>query len=585
MSQTVVDASGVVHEFPDEATPEMMSQALGLGSYAEAKAKLENSSGVLDPSAARQWSFPRQIVNGLTLGHGPEAVALTGALTSNPLSASENYPGLFAQATTAKAAYQQANPAGAELGNLVGSTPTTAAALMATGGAGGVLADAAAASAPPLVGPLAFAAGKGGQSLGMKALSSGVQGGIEGLQAGVLQHDLNPDPGWGELGPGTVLNALAGGLSPLVWDAITPAISPTIARTALAGSDLGVDLTLPQIVQNGKSGVRPGGSTGQLQAYTRALSRTMGGDTPVLDEGAMTDIRDQIQSGLNGVASRTSIPVGEAGLVSDLTAIRSDSIRKYRGNPSALDKVNGQIDNILDILPGGINGDNYQEMTSKGGDIQQLIDNKETRGAGIRLRGALDDALARHAAPEDVAQLGQLRNQWKNMMTLQPAVEKSASGLVNPRDVAPAVANAYSDYAFTGAGDIGTLSEIGKLLPPAQATGEAKAPGHKIGLKGTMAGAAALGAGGAELAHILPDIGGLVAEHPGATIGAALSAALLAGGKKAYTAITQSQPWRNMMINNTLGSASGGVPYVLAGPLEEAGNALGVKGPQTVPGQ
>lgn len=569
---------GRVIEFPDSMTSDQINNVLEQqqplpaatpANQAAASAYIQSHTGI-NPADAAGYGFGRSLLSGLTLGHEPEVMGAIDTLdSSSPLSAAaETYPAAVARERAAQSAYGLTNPAGMQLGQELGAVAPTALALSGVGAGADALLGTSGLTSMTDPG-LAFLAGRSEGPLVLRAASGATQGAIQGGEVGLLQHNLGPDPSYGEIGPGIAANTAFGVLSPFVRAAFTPTIAPSIARTALAGSDLGVDTTLPQLVQTGRAGVRPGGSTDQLSQFTRALSRTMGGDTPVLDESAMSDIRDKLSAGYQQVIPRINVPSNEPQLAANLGQIDAQAMQRFRGNPSALAKVQGQIDNVRDALNSGISGQVFQEMTGYSGDITQLTNNPETKVIGIKLRQALNDAVERNAAPEDAATLNDLNGKWLNMSVLDPVVSKTLpSGVVNPRLVAPAVQSAVGDYAFGGGGDLATLGKIGALLPPSLPTGEAKSVGH--GLRNLLLGGLGATIGMAEG----PEALNLAMEHPQAAMGAAALGTAALTARKLYGAATGSQWWRNMMLNNVLAPPRGGVPNALVSPLTQAPNAL-----------
>lgn len=574
-------------QMPDGSTaafPSYMSDSdieAALAGDASAGTKLIQQATGTDISQAGNYDFGKALLSGLTLGHEPEVVGGTKALF-----AGANYPEAVAGERNAENAYRMVQPAGFGLGQGLGATVPVGGVLAATDMAGGAIFGAPAAApwlgqAAPLTRPgwMDFVAGQSPGPLGIRMASGATRGAVQGAEAGVMESGMPPDrSGWNEIGPGIVANSLLGALSPAVRETLIPSMAPGVAGIAQSGDRLGVNLTLPQLVQTGKSGVRPGGSTEQLASFTRALSRTMGGDSETLDEPTMLGIRQNLQSGFDALAARTNIPAGEAGLNADLVRLERQAASTYRGNPSALNKVTGQIDNIRDALSAGIPGNAYQEMTSFGGDLQRLSNDSETRLYGVKLRNAVDAAMQRNSTPQDVAAWSDLRSKWKNMVSLQDVVGKAQpSGTVNPRAIDPIVRQSWKDYEFGGGGDLGTLAQVGKLLPPAMATGEAKEPASHS-LWSTIRAHPIMGAAGVIGADRLIESPGaataLITDHPVAAALGGLATVGTAGLVAGKRALANSQFWRNIAISHALEPAAAGVPTVLAPGVAYGTNAL-----------
>ena len=345
-----------------------------------------------------------------------------------------------------------------------------------------------ATEAIPEVGP--FLAGQGGSAFGVpgRMASLAAQGAGMGGASAALTSSQSNQPVGEQIARGALTGAIANPLLGIPTGAVIPQASgprADLAREAV--QTYGIPLRPSQISGNPTmakaeqiSGQLFGGGPiresieDQNHAFTKALSNTWGGDATGQPSGELTPAtmqgaKDRIGSVFNDVAARSGISgnanVGQ--LAQDLGNIATKATLTMP--QERRDVILKQIKHIAALMQtnnGTLPGDAYQSLTSKGGIIDTTLNSPDSdiRQAAGAVRNALDDALERSAAPGDMDALRQARQQYKNLMTVAPLVVKGEPGEVTPTSLQSVVNRSYKQRAFRGAGDIGTLADIGKTL-------------------------------------------------------------------------------------------------------------------------
>ena len=300
-----------------------------------------------------------------------------------------------------------------------------------------------------------------------------------------------------------------------------------------------------------------GNQAAQREAFTRAISHTFGEDSPALTPEVMQAAKTRIGGVFNDVANRTDI-VDADGVMDKLKGIVSDASQVLPADE--ITPISNQVARIEAAIDGTgqIPGENYQRLTVKGGALDRAMSssNPNIRYYAQQVRGALDDGMIASAAPEDSAALQQARWQYKNLMTIKNLAAKAGvDGTISPTLLNGAVNTSFKNRAFTGAGDLGELSQIGQAFmkePPQSGT----APRLAEMLKNAPAAGALIDSG--------------IAFHdPVLALKLATGGLALGAGKVGLNALGGAYA-RNPLVRNMLLSG-GNIP----GPV---GNALGVAG-------
>lgn len=156
----------------------------------------------------------------------------------------------------------------------------------------------------------------------------------------------------------------------------------------------------------------------------------------------------------------------------------------------------------------------------------------------------IDNIAERNLTDEAAATLTQARYEWRNFKTIEPLLEKSVDGNINPTDLLQRVASSKyikASRAETGQDNLVDLARIGKRFLP------------KLGGSDTAQKAALMVAAkrGATVAGGTIGLGGLTAVNPLAALsGAALSGAVMAGNR-GMQKVNQSKTLVDLAVKNS----------------------------------
>lgn len=278
---------------------------------------------------------------------------------------------------------------------------------------------------------------------------------------------------------GIATGALGAALRPVAKHLADTVTGGTITKgraelARLANEKYGIGLTAPQISDSqGMKYLATGAAGGmttpeQLGQFTRAVSRTFGEDSPVLNPGVIDRAHINLGKRFDDVAKRTSI-VADPQFHQDIAAIRQDAPQVLTAEEMA--PVSNQIANVLGHIPqsGVITGQQYQALTRHGTPLALAMRSHNPNIAFYagKVRDALDDAMERSltaTGKTDVLDdLRDARFQYKNLKTIEPlVVNANEDGAISPARLQGAVSRTFKNRARKGAADLGELAQIGQ---------------------------------------------------------------------------------------------------------------------------
>jgi len=201
----------------------------------------------------------------------------------------------------------------------------------------------------------------------------------------------------------------------------------------------------------------------QFEAFTRAVSKTIGEDAPALTPAVMAKAKKKISDVYDAVLPRNQVAPTPAlaTALDDIKTNAVDALDEDSAKPvlHALKQIEKKMAGA-----GALTGRQYQTMRAKGGMISAVSDSQNATVAhyGSKIRDALDDAFETQAQGGDAAAIKQAREWFRNFKVLEPLAEKAPTGKISPALLLGQVAKAYPDFATGGGGDIADLARIGQ---------------------------------------------------------------------------------------------------------------------------
>jgi hypothetical protein len=336
----------------------------------------------------------------------------------------------------------------------------------------------------------AFAATKAGQSLanslrGGNALTQIAKGAGTGAASGAVYGAGAAKDG--ERVPGAIGGGLVGGAVGTAIPAIAragsglkstiqPKISETTAALAKRARDFGIPLRLDQVsptrvrstVQKVSQEIPGSGveafEVTQRKAFASAVARTIGQDAEDLGPSVIQGFRQEISKKFDRAIGGQTIEITQdtpqliAGIVNEAANTIDDALVKV--------VQNNADDLIAQIQSGTIQGEKLSSIRSQL--LKRSTKAKNEAGQFLNdLIDVIDNNIDQNLSPDKLAELSQARSQWRNFKTIQPLLNKSTDGTINPTELVNRVsANKFIDASKiqTGQDDLVDLARIGKEL-------------------------------------------------------------------------------------------------------------------------
>ena len=486
-------AAKAAPQAPASADPwEEISAAYGLGAPTAPQA-VDLTSGPVN-------RFLVGVGRGMTtLGQSAKEIGLDAAAKAGiiPQATADNYR---SQVNDEQRLYDSTNPTGAmRAGEFVGEvapqipilgvggkllgTVARGALDAVDGGAGTALANRLTGASVP---------GLGGAAL--RAVSSATRGATAGAASSALTSADHPDQSLADqVRQGAEMGGALGAAAPAVSAAlgkfknmlIGAPLDENTALLAKRAGELGVPVsggqitnsvpmsylkaTLDQIPFTGATARQ----AAQQEGFNQALAAQMGADASKITPSVMAATKARLGDRFNAIAARNPIAADES-LLNDLAAVDGGAAAEMP--ESSLKQVRKNLDDVLNAAKGGtISGEQYQALTRKGTPLDRAMNSGDPNVAHYagQIRDALDSALERSANADDLNLLQQTRAQYKAMKTIEPLVERSATGDISPTALMQQVRQRYGSMAYNGGGDMGDLARIGSRFlrePPNSGT-------------------------------------------------------------------------------------------------------------------
>lgn len=221
----------------------------------------------------------------------------------------------------------------------------------------------------------------------------------------------------------------------------------------------------------------------QRKAFTKAVAKTIGQDAEDLSPATIKLFKADAKNKFDAVLKGKNVNVSKQDLVN--IANIKQSVREVISEDLAK-VVDTNVDKALSSLKAGdIKAEKLSSIRSR------LIDNasKAKGGAGEFIGDIvdkIDDVTSRGLTKEEARKLTTARREWRNFKTIQPLLEKSTEGQINPTQLLNRVSSSKfidASNKATGEDDLVDLARIGKQFLP-------KAGGSDTFQKGALTGAA-----------------------------------------------------------------------------------------------
>jgi hypothetical protein len=345
------------------------------------------------------------------------------------------------------------------------------------------------------------------------------------------QNDLNSGAAVGDAATAAGFSAALGGAAPLASAALSRIPKPKVSEAikelaATAKNKFGIDLSLDQIapskvrdtVQKISQNI-PGSGVDAFQEkqrtqWMRSVAKTIGEDSDNLGPEVLQNYLKRAEKDFDGVLGGKTITFEQ----SDINALGDVAAQAKRKVSTGLsDIVQNNVNDVLDnltkfsVAKGGrreVAGEQLASLRS-----QLLADLPSIEGGArpqvAKIIDQIDKVVNRHLSPAEVKQLADARLQWRNYRTLDPLLEKSTDGMIDPTQLMQKVASSKYIKASrkkTGEDDLVDLARIGKQFLPIKGGSDTA---QKVAY---MKGGSAVFTGGVALSNLPLALTGLAAN-------------------------------------------------------------------------
>lgn len=200
----------------------------------------------------------------------------------------------------------------------------------------------------------------------------------------------------------------------------------------------------------------------QVTAWNKALAKTLGQDADNLSPEVIQQFKKDASVKFKNVLKDTPINIVSTD-VAKIKNIKQGASQKLGAD--SLSIVDSNIKQALkDIKEGDISGEKLANVRS------YFLENASTAEGNAKkfigkIVDTIDDIAARNIPKEKVQELQTARKEWRNYRTIEPLLEKSTDGNINPTELLNRVkASKYikASQAKLGQDELVDLARIGK---------------------------------------------------------------------------------------------------------------------------
>lgn len=373
-------------------------------------------------------------------------------------------------------------------------------------------------------------------NLGGKAVRSAAVAAPTGAlySYGASDSDIDTKEALGDAASGARLGAAVGGALPVVGAALNktlvPAVSDATKALANRAKDFGLDLSLDQIaptrvrstLQKVSQNLPLSGvddfQNSQRATWNKALAAQLGEDADNLGPEVIQNFLSKANKSFEGVLNGKTVVFNKSDL-KKLDSIISEADNSY--TKDIADVVFKNAKAVAGDLKSSGFSSSYidgQKLSSLRGTLIKRMPNLPpgAKQSVAELIDVMDDVAERKLNADEVSALKAARKQWRNYRTVEPLLEKSPDGMINPAQLMQRVASSKfikASRAKVGEDELVDLARIGKQFLTSK---EGSDTAQKTLVQRGFIGNAALLAGAPELA--IPALlaqGGAVAVNRG----------------------------------------------------------------------
>lgn len=201
--------------------------------------------------------------------------------------------------------------------------------------------------------------------------------------------------------------------------------------------------------------------TDQQAAFNQAVSKTIGEDTPVVDQTTYANAKDRIGSEFQRLSSQNNLRVTPA-LISDVNGVL-DRARRF-GTPQDSQTLENLVSDLQSRQVGGqIPGQAYQSSDST---MSSLMKPGNTTSMFIgELRDAVRNGMDHSISPADQGAWMDARGQYRNLKAIRNLI--TPEGDISPSMLAGQLKTTGAgkeSMAMGNRGDLGDIADVGRMI-------------------------------------------------------------------------------------------------------------------------
>lgn len=304
---------------------------------------------------------------------------------------------------------------------------------------------------------------------------------------GGSRSDLDSQGALDDAKTGATISAALGAAVPIAGAALKSIPKPNVSQAvkdlaAIAKNKFDIDLSLDQIAPtNVRSTVQkisqniPGSGVDAFQdkqagQWMKGVAKTIGEDADNLAPEVINNYLTRAGKDFDGALAGKNIKFSQKD-INGLADIASAAKRKVSSNLAEVvqHNVNDVLENLsaFKVGNGGLREVPGEKLASLRSQIMADLPSIEggARQQVAKIVDKIDEVIGSHLTPAEAKQLSTARLQWRNYRTIEPLLEKSGDGTINPTQLMQKVASSKyikASRKLAGEDDLVDLARIGK---------------------------------------------------------------------------------------------------------------------------